>query len=64
MGESQNQRFQLTFNRFLRVDFWGGRKQTKPVSGTAERAALATQPLPGRSELDTRGRLAYGFPQL
>ncbi len=34
----------------------GGEKQTKQVSGTAQLAALATQPRPGRSELDTRGR--------
>jgi hypothetical protein len=36
-------------------------KQTKQVSGPAKRAALATQPWPRRSDVDTRGQQAYGF---
>jgi len=38
-------------------------KRTKRVSGTAKRAALATQPRPRRSELETRALRAYGFAQ-
>jgi len=41
----------------------GGENQTRPVSGTAKPAAIATQPRPWRSELDTKGWLAYGFAQ-
>ncbi len=46
MGESHNQPFQLSFNRFLRVDFQGsrvssdGEKQTKQVSKTAKRPTM------------------------
>ena len=41
----------------------GGENRTRPVSGTAKGATLATQPRPWRSELDTKGWLAYGFAQ-
>src|SRR3989442_13847152 len=36
----------------------GGGKQTKPVSATAKRPALATQPRPWPSKIDRRGRRA------
>src|SRR2546427_9603712 len=36
----------------------GGGKQTKPVNGTAKRAALATRPRPWSSKIDGRGRRA------
>src|SRR5258708_36921951 len=38
-------------------------EQTWQVSGTAQRAALAIQPPPGRAELDKRGRLAQPLAQ-
>jgi len=42
---------------------FGGETQTKPLSRTAKRGAIATQLWPGRWEIDTGGWLEYGFAE-